>query len=364
MVSRWIGPIVGTLGILAYFVGTPITFAFSPTQSGSVVTVMTFNTENLFDDRHQKGKNDYTFLPLSQKRGAEHIEMCRRIQRRDWQRNCLTLDWTDRWISAKLKRVSEVILQVRSGQGADIVLLQEVENREILERLRTEYLSKADYQPSVLLEGSDDRGIDVALLSKLPILGEPKLHPIPFKNAVLVDEKRKDFRGVLQVRIRLPDGTPLEVFVLHLPAPMHGPEFRQQGLEFLNTLLSQLQPNQLAIAGGDFNITSEEDKQLKLIDIVEEKWIVSHKIGCKSCKGTVFYSPKNVWSFFDFFLLSKSFSTDPSQAGKWSVIPDSIYIANELPFQNTPQGTPCQFEVPGPRGVSDHWPMVMELKKN
>jgi uncharacterized protein len=65
-------------------------------------------------------------------------------------------------VDAKLARVAAVLVRI----DADIVLLEEVENIGILERLAAE----ADYPIARLVEGNDPRGIDVAVLSRLPLV--------------------------------------------------------------------------------------------------------------------------------------------------------------------------------------------------
>jgi len=64
-------------------------------------------------------------------------------------------------VEAKLTALAAVLLRV----DADVVLLQEVENRALLGRLA----ARAGYPDARLVEGSDPRGIDVAALSRLPI---------------------------------------------------------------------------------------------------------------------------------------------------------------------------------------------------
>ena len=65
-------------------------------------------------------------------------------------------------VDAKLALVAAVLVRL----DADVVLLQEVENAGILGRLAAE----AGYPIARLVEGNDPRGIDVALLSRLPIV--------------------------------------------------------------------------------------------------------------------------------------------------------------------------------------------------
>jgi endonuclease/exonuclease/phosphatase family metal-dependent hydrolase len=66
-------------------------------------------------------------------------------------------------VSAKLSLVAAVLLRV----DADLVLLQEVESRAVLERLAV----LASYPSARLVDGNDPRGIDVAVLSRLPLRG-------------------------------------------------------------------------------------------------------------------------------------------------------------------------------------------------
>ncbi len=64
-------------------------------------------------------------------------------------------------VEAKLGRVAAVLGRL----DADLVLLQEVENLPLLERLA----AQAGYPEARLVEGSDPRGIDVAALSRRPL---------------------------------------------------------------------------------------------------------------------------------------------------------------------------------------------------
>jgi len=61
--------------------------------------------------------------------------------------------------------LAEVIL----AADCDILALQEVENLEVLQRFNSDYLGGL-YEEIVLVEGNDPRGIDVAVLSKFPLL--------------------------------------------------------------------------------------------------------------------------------------------------------------------------------------------------
>ena len=147
------------------------------------ITIMTFNVENLFDARHDPGKDDHTFLPLSSKQSQQHQATCARIERNSWRNQCFKWDWNEQALDHKLTVVAKAILQVGEGRGPDILALQEVENLGVLERLRTEHLTAAGFRPGILIEGGDNRGIDVAFLSRLPLDGPARLHMIAFDGA-------------------------------------------------------------------------------------------------------------------------------------------------------------------------------------
>jgi endonuclease/exonuclease/phosphatase family metal-dependent hydrolase len=67
---------------------------------------------------------------------------------------------------AKLTGVAGALSQL----GADIVMLQEIENEGVLADLRDQPEIKGKYTSQVLLRGNDTRGIDIGLISSIPIV--------------------------------------------------------------------------------------------------------------------------------------------------------------------------------------------------
>lgn len=326
-----------------------------PAKPGESVTLMTFNVENLFDNIDDPGKDDKAFLPLTAKRHDEHIAACNRIRTRSWRDECLSLDWSDDAVDAKLRAVSDSIRQVNDGRGADVIAFQEVENLRILERLRNQYLADLDYRPAVLLEGTDARGIDVAFLSKLPLAGEPVLHPFDVPD---FPERAGDTRGVLQADFRLPNGDILTGFAVHFPAPYHPTPMRIAAYEHLNALRDALPGSHHAFAAGDFNTTSIEDEREGLLDdYARPDWTVAQDLGCGNCRGTYYYAPDDNWSFLDTILFS------PARSKKTTarIRADSVAIANENPAQVSRRHAPASFDYAHRTGVSDHWPMIATI---
>ena len=326
-----------------------------PAQATNPITLMTFNVENLFDNIDDPGKDDKAFLPLAAKHEDEHITACNQIRTQSWREECLYLDWSDDAVHAKLRALADTIRQVNDGRGADVIALQEVENIRILERLRNEHLADLGYEPAVLVEGSDLRGIDVAFLSKLPLIGEPRLHPFDVPD---YPERAGDTRGVLQADFRLPNDEVLTGFSVHFPAPYHPTPMRKAAYEHLNALRTALPEGHHAFAAGDFNTTSTEDEREGILDdYARPHWSVAQDFGCGDCLGTYYYAPEDNWSFLDTIL----FSPARGEKATAQIRADSVTIANENPAQTTPANAPASFNNVDRTGVSDHWPMIVTI---
>jgi len=319
------------------------------------VTIMTLNAQNLFDNQDDPNKDDKAYLAAEAKQSDAHIAACNEIEVESWRDECLYLDWTGGAIDYKLGLLSDVIRQVDDGRGPDIIAFQEVENVQILERLRTEFLADAGYGTSILVEGDDLRGIDVAFLSKLPLVGQATLHCIAFED---FPEHAGDTRGVLQATFLLPDGSLLTGFAVHFPAPFLPTQMRIEAYQHLAELRASLPPEHYVFAAGDFNTTSTEDDREKLLEqFARPFWMVAHD-DCQGCPGTYYYARDDTWSFLDMILYS------PARGAKttWQIRADSVQIANQIPAQVTPDGTPAHFDLRKRSGVSDHWPLLLTIE--
>lgn len=335
----------------------------SPAESedgpGDAISIMTFNVENLFDTAHDQGKDDYTFLPLASKDNQPHRDRCNLIEVRRWREQCLDWDWSERALTYKLNVIAEVIQQENNGRGPDIIAFQEIENVAVLNRLRTQFLPQAGYAEPVLVEGNDLRGIDVAFLTRLPVVGKPVLHPIEFRQ--ISERRRADTRGILQTDFRLPDGGILTGYAVHFPAPFHPYELRIDAYETLNRLVDCIPDDRPVFAAGDFNTPSAEDREHRLLDRhAKARWTVTHEEHCQNCRGTSYYPPKEEWSFLDMILVRRS----SDRVGSWTLDPMATRLVNDHPQQQTERGYPRRFQLEPLSGVSDHWPLMIELRQN
>jgi len=208
----------------------------------------------------------------------------------------------------------------------------------------------------VLLEGSDVRGVDVAFLTRLPLADTPVLHSLDLP-AEFAD-RAGDTRGLLEATFRLPDGSLLTGYSVHLPAPFHPTEMRVIAYEHLNRVLSQVPDDHNVFAAGDFNTTSAEDEQHGMLDrFVRPHWSTVSNDICEDCPGTNYYSRGDSWSFLDMVLFSPS--DDENTA--WQV--RSVGLANTVPAQVTADGKPNRYHSAPRTGVSDHWPVLMTLER-
>jgi len=318
---------------------------------------MSFNVQNLYDSKDDPGKNDETFLPKTNKETKAHILSCGAIRQKMYQNECLEFDWNESVVKKKLENVSATIKQTNGGKGPDIVILQEVENLEILERLRKEYLKDSNYLPAILIEGNDIRGIDVAMLSRFQVKDEPVLHDIVFKK----HRKKGTERGILEATFVLPDKEFVTVLAVHLLAPSNPVARRIFAIDELSRVRSSLPKDRMVIVGGDFNITKREEKKKKIIsDLIAKDWSVSHLVGCEKCQGTHFMSSKGEWDFFDLILLSKNMTE--LKSAKWNLKKGSVATLKGFKGQLDDAGNPLCFDPSTGKGVSDHLPIYLELE--
>ena len=317
------------------------------------LSFLTFNVENLFDATDDPRKNDETFLPLSQKKSKRHKRSCAKSRLPKWKEQCLKWNWDETVVDIKLKRIGQVLKQIGNGSGADFVLLQEVENKAILQRLVT--ANQLDYEEIVLIEGLDIRGIDVAILSKFPLKQTPQLHTVSFKK--VERERLADSRGILEATFELPSKRLITIFNGHFPAPFHPMHMRKDSLQKLNELLQKLPVDRLVIAGGDFNISKEEDAKENIFKFIAEPyWQVAHREGCASCRGTAYYAKNDTWSFLDILMVRRYSGT-----AEWQWDPKTVKVINTAQDQTDKAGRPQAFDPVTKMGVSDHWPLNIEI---
>ena len=296
----------------------------------SFLTLVELNCENLFDTRHDVGKEDSEFLP----EGSRH--------------------WTSTKYWGKVNRIGQEILSC-SDELPDLVALVEVENDSVLRDLtRRSLLRNAGYQ-YLMTESPDLRGVDVALLyqpaSFRPLCYEYiEVPPLP---------DMRPTRDILYVRGCSSSSDTIHVFVVHSPSRYGGerksrPNRKQVVLQ-IQKMLAEIGPHAQVIITGDFNDYADSPALTMLYDCGLQN-VTSQAKGTHGARGT--YRYRGEWHSLDHTLVS------PPLYNKV----DSVYI-NDAPFlledepkyggrrpMRTFQGYRYQ------RGYSDHLPLVVRFK--
>lgn len=334
---------------------TPIS---AVSKNADEISVMVFNVENLFDNKHDEGTEDYTYLSLSEKKSNPEVKkFCAGVSSEFYKMECYEKDWNNEIIKFKLSQVAKVIRHIDGGKGPDNLMMAEVENMNILNKLFGEELKDLGYQTVVLIEGPDTRGIDPAFASKFPLKGKPQLHLIPYQDSNPEKLKyAKKSRGILEVTVTLPNKKDLTFLVGHFPSQSNPTEWRKQAVEFATAKMKEYEKQGRAvIMGGDLNIIAEEEQEHGYFSkIFSTAGQVSHLVGCKTCEGTHNY--KGHWSFLDIQVFGNGLKNSQLE-----LIPESITVV-KVAHHMKRNGTPLRFDEEEKSGVSDHFPIYSRLK--
>ncbi|HZS06722.1 MAG TPA: endonuclease/exonuclease/phosphatase family protein [Blastocatellia bacterium] len=146
------------------------------------------------------------------------------------------LGWVELTRSENTDAAVENTARVIAEVDADIICLMEVESRIELQKfhdglLFTKFLQpagKAFYENILLIDGNDDRGIDVAVMSRLPVLSlRSHINEPPGHHG---NDGATFSRDCLEVRVQLPNKKELLVMVNHLKSKRSSPGDPQSNL--------------------------------------------------------------------------------------------------------------------------------------
>ncbi|MBI1929300.1 endonuclease/exonuclease/phosphatase family protein, partial [Candidatus Poribacteria bacterium] len=157
-----------------------LTPGVSFSQSITEISFATWNVENLFDDSDDSGTHDNEVMT--------------------W--------WNTKLYQNQLTRLAEIITQMNSGRGPDILALVEVENAKVITDLVRKLPAPTSYT-IVHIEGEASRGIEVGLITRFPVLAQ---------SSHFVWEGLRD---ILRVDLDV-YGKPLTVLVVHWKSRVGG----------------------------------------------------------------------------------------------------------------------------------------------
>jgi endonuclease/exonuclease/phosphatase family metal-dependent hydrolase len=351
--------------VLASLTGCAVSFSKKhwdlPPKADNEISIMSFNVENLFDTVKTAGHDDETYLPVYMKKGDAKLRAaCVKNNDSSYRQNeCLSTDWTPDALEKKLTNISQVILGV-DNNGPDNLMIMEIESDVVLKQLN-DHLGPAKYITQVIIDGPDKRGINVAFLSRFPLVGKPVLHPIPWKPE---NEKDREWmersRRILEVTVKAPNGDPITFLVGHFPSQANPTYWRQQIAQFAVDLIKAKGPNAMVVFGGDLNISAEEEDKVHIFrDILGKGGAVSHFVGCKECQGTHNY--RGSWSFLDAQVYSPALLGDGTAS--YQMEPQTIDVIRYNPVHLKKGKYPKRWDYDEQTGVSDHFPLYVRLKQ-
>ena len=215
----------------------------------------------------------------------------------------------DEGTPAKPREELQHVAQSISALNADVIAFQEIESRGYLRRFVDVFFPELGYEHIVHFEGNDVRGIDVCLISRVPVGPVRSYRHLTFSGP---DGSRRSFsRDVLAVTIEPLEGLPLEVWVVHLKSNSGGRKFSEpvrlaEARQLRELLEQQLEsaPDSRVIVLGDFNDTWES-KTMKTI-VGEGATALWSAASDSSQKGVVTYNTGKYRSMIDFILCSPS----------------------------------------------------------
>ncbi|MDP6962706.1 MAG: endonuclease/exonuclease/phosphatase family protein [Planctomycetota bacterium] len=228
-------------------------------------------------------------------------------------------------------RMARLAVAINS-MNADVIALQEVENRGLLEEFNRNYLNGLGYEV-VLFEGNDKRGIDNAVLSRLPIEAVTSYRHSDYQDSNGVT--RRFGRDLLRVSIGGDFNT--DVYVVHFKSQSGGEKSdvkrEAEAAKALAIIEAEvkLNPNYQFVIAGDFNEVPSEPSVKMFVDagFVD------------SCAGTdkYTYNKKPYLSRIDFVLCSAK-------------------LAQKISFADIIQSMPGL----SLKCVSDHYPVWVEFE--
>ena len=190
-----------------------ISAAFGQTR----LRIACYNTESLCDTLHDPKLEDSAFTP----KGSNH--------------------WDTERYTTKIANIARVIDDLQ----ADLLVLEEVENENVLRDLM--FTTRSDYN-YIHRDTRDRRGMDIVLLYRSSLF-------FPFHIKQI--SGRGFSREALLVQGVLPNGDTLSVIGVHLPSKQNTQSFRLTALQTLRSVIDSIlhrNPSEKLIVLGDFTI--------------------------------------------------------------------------------------------------------------
>jgi len=184
----------------------------------------------------------------------------------------------DQDTSPKRARELYALSKVIKSVNADIIALQEVENRGFLAEYNKSYLGDLNYKYVILIEGNSSkttrgRGIDVAVLSRVPVYSATTFQYYQFPLNEKENSTATFSRDFLYVKLIPENFPPINLFVLHTISRRGGAYAHYRRIAEANGAVKVIS-NELGkekdpwiIIAGDFNDTPNSRSVNAYLDV-------------------------------------------------------------------------------------------------
>lgn len=296
--------------------------------------IASYNVESLCDTLHDPQLEDAEFTPQGSKR---------------WN--------TDRY-KTKIAHIARVI----DDLDADLLVLEEIENEEVLRDLM--FATQSDYN-YIHRDSRDRRGMDVVLLYR-----SSRFFPLHTR---LISGKGLS-REALFVEGVLANGDTLSVIGVHLPSKQNAQSYRLNALLSLRTVIDSIltrNPSEKLIVLGDFNtepITRQTMRTLRLTDALsiesdptEDRSLYTPFLRLsRKGYGSLIYRDRR--QLFDFIAFSRSLLIDNSlyYNGSCGIFVRDYLLDSESPFKGYPLRSFRNGRYTA--GYSDHLSVYLDLE--
>lgn len=270
----------------------------------TLLTLVEFNVENLFDTKHDSLKQDMAFTPKGDYR------------------------WTATRYRTKIDNLSAAIIAAGEGSGGklpDLIAMVEVENDSVMTDLtRHSELRNARYE-YLMTNSRDARGIDVALL-----YNPTAFAPIASRSLQVDSFPGRGYtRDVLYVAGRTATSDTLHLFIVHAPSRRGGAvatqPYRLAVAEVVGNAIDSLKgihPTANIIVTGDLNAYAT-DASLQTYEAFGLTNTTATAVGRNGAEATYRYSGE--WKSLDHVLVSESLATKVTDA----VVVDNPFLLEE-----------------------------------
>lgn len=307
-----------------------------------------YNLENLFDTIHDRGKNDFEYLPDGKNK------------------------WNSVKYEAKLKNMAEVLSQLSTNllpMGPAVIGVSEVENRRVLEDLLKQPALSSRGYGIIHYEGPDRRGVDCAFFYN-PNLFKLDASKLSLYTTLINDTAYKT-RGFL-----IASGTisseKIHFIVNHWPSRAAASPARERAGEQVRILkdsLLQAFPGSKVVIMGDMN-DDPMDKSMaqslgakrKTADVGESDLYNPWWDTLKKGTGTLMYDGK--WNLFDQIVFTGNLLGNDRSKLKYfrhEIFAKDYMMQTEGPYKGYPKRT----HAGGVwlNGYSDHLPVIVYFLK-